>query len=185
MNSFEFIMVLVSIIIGLGIAELLKTVSKIIRGNLEGGLLHILWSVNMLNMLIQCFWAYWVYEDRVDWTYNELILILLGPIIMYIIASLLYIPNDRYNKLDEYFINHRLPFFLLFLSLMIVFTFNDYVFTKGDFSRHLVRGTAFTLFSFLAYTKSRVLHISGAILFILIQGFFIFNWSFILSTLEA
>ena len=55
MNSFEFIMVLVSIIIGLGIAELLKTVSKIIRGNLEGGLLHILWSVNMLNMLIQCF----------------------------------------------------------------------------------------------------------------------------------
>ena len=102
MNSFEFIMVLVSIIIGLGIAELLKTLSKIIRGNHDGGLLHILWSVNMLNMLIQCFWAYWVYEDRVDWTYNELILILLGPIIMYIIASLLYIPNDRYNKLDEY-----------------------------------------------------------------------------------
>ena len=104
---------------------------------------------------------------------------------MYIIASLLYIKNDQYNKLDEYFINHRLPFFLLFLSLMIVFTFNDYVFTKGDFSRHLVRVTAFTLFSFLAYTKSKVLHISGAILFILIQGFFIFNWSFILSTLEA
>ena len=55
MNSFEFIMILVSIIIGLGIAELLKTLSKIIRGDHEGGLLHILWSVNMLNMLIQCF----------------------------------------------------------------------------------------------------------------------------------
>ena len=185
MNSFEFIMVLVSIIIGLGIAELLKTVSKIIRGNLEGGLLHILWSVNMLNMLIQCFWAYWVYEDRVDWTYNELILILLGPIIMYIIASLLYLPNNQYNQFDEYFINHRLPFLILFMVLMILFNFNDYVFSKGDFSRHLVRGTAFILFSFLAYTKNRVLHVSGAILFILIQGFFILNWSFILSTLEA
>ena len=185
MNSFEFIMVLVSIIIGLGIAELLKTVSKIIRGNLEGGLLHILWSVNMINMLIQCFWAYWVYENRVDWTYNELILILLGPIIMYIIASLLYLPNNQYNQFDEYFNNHRFPFFILFMVLMILFTFNDYVFTKGDFSRHLVRGTAFILFSFLAYTKNRVLHVSGAILFILIQGFFILNWSFILSTLEA
>ena len=42
MNSFEFIMVLVSIIVGLGIAELLKTLSKIIRGNLEDGLLHVL-----------------------------------------------------------------------------------------------------------------------------------------------
>ena len=61
MNSFEFIMVLVSIIIGLGIAELLKTLSKIIRGNLEDGLLHVLWSINMLNMLVQCFWAYWIY----------------------------------------------------------------------------------------------------------------------------
>ena len=185
MNSFEFIMVLVSIIIGLGIAELLKTVSKIIRSNLAGGLLHVLWSVNMLNMLIQCFWAYWVYENRVDWTYNELILILLGPIIMYIIASLLYLPNNQYDRFDEYFINQRLPFFLLFAVLMILFTFNDYVFSKGDFSRHLVRGTAFILFSFLAYSRNRILHVSGAILFILIQGFFIFNWSFILSTLEA
>ena len=185
MNSFEFIMVLVSIIIGLGIAELLKTLSKIIRGNHEGGLLHILWSVNMLNMLIQCFWAYWVYDDRVDWTYNELILILLGPIIMYIIASLLYIPNNQFDKLDEFFINNRLPFFLLFLSLMVLFTFNDYVFTKGDFNRHLVRGTAFILFSFLTYTNNRDLHVYGSILFMFIQGFFIFNWSFILSTLEA
>ena len=42
MNSFEFIMVLVSIIIGIGIAELLKTVLKIMRGNLECVLLHIL-----------------------------------------------------------------------------------------------------------------------------------------------
>ena len=185
MNSFEFIMILVSIIIGLGIAELLQTVSKIIKGAVEGGLLYILWTVNMLNMLIQCFWAYWLYENRVDWTYIELILILLGPIIMYIIASLLYLPNNQYNQFDEYFINHRLPFFILFMVLMILFTFNDYVFTKGDFSRHLVRGTAFILFSFLAYTKNRVLHVSGAILFILIQAFFIFNWSFILSTLEA
>ncbi len=144
MNSFEFIMVLVSIIIGLGIAELLKTLSKIIRGNLEDGLLHVLWSINMLNMLVQCFWAYWIYEDRVDWTYNELILILLGPIIMYIISSLLYLSNDNRDALSDYFIKSRLSFFLLFMSLMIVFTLNDFVFTKGDFSRHLVRGIAFT-----------------------------------------
>ena len=115
MNSFEFIMILVSIIIGLGIAELLQTVSQIIKGAVEGGLLHILWTVNMLNMLIQCFWAYWLYENRVDWTYIELILILLGPIIMYIVASLLYLPKNQYNKLDSYFINQRLPFFSLML----------------------------------------------------------------------
>ena len=38
MNSFEFIMVLVSIIIGLGIAELLQGVARMMRGRFEGGL---------------------------------------------------------------------------------------------------------------------------------------------------
>ena len=185
MNSFEFIMILVSIIIGLGIAELLQTVSKIIKGAVEGGLLHILWTVNMLNMLIQCFWAYWLYENRVDWTYIELILILLGPIIMYIVASLLYLPKNQYNKLDSYFINQRLPFFSLMLLLMVVFTINDYMFTEGSYARNVVRGTVFIMFSFLAYTNNRVLHIAGGLLFIVIQVFFIVNWSFLLSTLAA
>ena len=104
---------------------------------------------------------------------------------MYIISSLLYLSNDNHDALSDYFIKSRLSFFLLFMSLMIVFTLNDYVFTKGDFSRHLVRGIAFTLFGYLAYTNNRLLHIYGAILFIFIQAFFIFNWSFILSTIEA
>ena len=186
MNSFEFIMVLVSIIIGLGIAELLQGVARMMRGRFEGGLLHLLWTANMLNMLIQCFWSWWMLEGKSDWAYYELLMVLLGPIVMYIISSLLHIPEQWPSRLDAKFINHRRPFFVLFLILMIIFTFGDIQFSQeGSVSRHLVRGVAATLFFLLLLTEKRTLHLIGAIFFLLLQAFFIMNWSWILSKVAA
>ena len=182
MNSFEFIMVLVSIIIGLGIAELLQGVARMMRGRFEGGLLHLLWTANMLNMLIQCFWSWWMLEGKSDWAYYELLMVLLGPIVMYIISSLLHIPEQWSSRLDTKFINHRRPFFVLFL----IFTFGDIQFSQeGSVSRHLVRGVAATLFFLLLLTEKRTLHLIGAIFFLLLQAFFIMNWSWILSKVAA
>ena len=55
MDKFEFIMVLLSIIIGMGIAETLKTVSRFMKDKTHPGSLHILWSVSTLIALIQTF----------------------------------------------------------------------------------------------------------------------------------
>lgn len=186
MAKFEFIMVLVSIIIGLGIAELLQGVGKVMKSNPRGGLLHLLWTANMLNMLVQCFWSWWMAENKADWTYFELIMVLLGPIVMYIISSLLNLPEQFSGRLDSRFIGQRKPFFFLFLILMATFTATDLLFSEeGSVMRHIVRGTASTLFFVLALTKSRSLHIAGAILFLLIQAFFIANWSWLLSKVAA
>ena len=119
MAKFEFIMVLVSIIIGLGIAELLQGVGKVMKSNPRGGLLHLLWTANMLNMLVQCFWSWWMAENKADWTYFELIMVLLGPIVMYIISSLLNLPEQFSGRLDSRFIGQRKPFFLLFLIVWV------------------------------------------------------------------
>ncbi|MBJ06751.1 MAG: hypothetical protein CMO40_06500, partial [Verrucomicrobiaceae bacterium] len=109
MNRFEFIMVLVSIIIGLGVAELLQGVAKIIRVACKGRTLSLLWIINMLNMLIQYFWASWVQADKLEWSYFELLVLLMGPIIMYIICSLLRVPEPHSEELDGQFINQRKP----------------------------------------------------------------------------
>ncbi len=55
MNSFEFIMILKSIIIGLGIAVLLQTISKMLRGIVRKGILHIFWIIATINQIIQHF----------------------------------------------------------------------------------------------------------------------------------
>ena len=55
MNNFEFIMILKSIIIGLGIAVLLQTISKMLRGVARKGLLHIFWIIATINRLFNIF----------------------------------------------------------------------------------------------------------------------------------
>ena len=67
MNSFEFIMILKSIIIGLGIAVLLQTISKMLRGIVRKGILHIFWIIATINQIIQHFWASWR-TIHPDWT---------------------------------------------------------------------------------------------------------------------
>ena len=189
MNRFEFIMVLVSIIIGLGVAELLQSVAKIIRVACRGRTLSLLWLINMLNMFIQYFWASWVQADKLDWSYFELLVLLMGPIIMYIICSLLRVPEQHSEELDGQFINQRRPFFILFISLMVTFSLSDFLFGAsvmegGEYDglgQHLVRVVATGLFIFLMVTKRRSLHITGSLVFLLIQAFFIINWTWLLS----
>ena len=61
MNNFEFIMVLASIIIGLGIAELLQTTSKMLKGIAEKGILHIAGAVILI--VLQTIWiANWSFS---------------------------------------------------------------------------------------------------------------------------
>ena len=188
MNRFEFIMVLVSIIIGLGVAELLQSVAKIIRVACRGRTLSLLWLINMLNMLIQYFWASWVQADKLEWSYFELLMLLMGPIIMYIICSLLRVPEQHSEELDGQFINQRRPFFILFISLMVTFSLSDllfggFVMEDGEYGlgQHLVRIVATGLFIFLMVTKRRSFHVTGSLVFLLIQAFFIMNWTWLLS----
>ncbi len=184
MNNFEFIMVLASIIIGLGIAELLQTTSKMLRGIAEKGILHIFWSICTLNQLVQYFWSSWR-NIQSDWTYIELLLVILPTIILYLVSTLLSISKNQNDNLDAHFIEQRVPFFSLMMILVVLFTINDYVFVEGDISRNLIRGSVFAMFCFLAYSKNRILHIAGAVILIVLQTIWIANWSFSLSEIVA
>ena len=104
-------MVLASIIIGLGIAELLQTTSKMLRGIAEKGILHIFWSICTINQLVQYFWSSWR-NIQSDWTYIELLLVILPTIILYLVSTLLSISKNQ----------NQVPYLLLFLYLPINFS---------------------------------------------------------------
>ena len=184
MNNFEFIMILKSIIIGLGIAVLLQTISKMLRGVAGKGILHIFWIIATINQIIQHFWASWRTIQQ-DWTYLDFLLAILPAIILYLVSTLLSIPKDHNENLDALFIEQKVPFFSLMMTLIVLFTISDYVFVEGDISRNLIRGFVFAMFSFLAYSKNRTYHIAGVIILIVLQTIWIFNWSFFLSKTVA
>ena len=178
-------MILKSIIIGLGIAVLLQTLSKMLRGVARKRILHIFWIIATINQIIQHFWASWR-TIQPDWTYLDRLLAILPAIILYLVSTLLSIPKNHNENLDAHFIEQRVPFFSLMMILIVLFTISDYVFVEGDMSRNLIRGSSvFAMFSFLAYSDNRTFHIAGVVILIALQIIWIVNWSFFLSKTVA
>lgn len=68
MNVFEFLLVIVSIVLGLGITELLAGFVRILRGELVAGKLHALWMFVILQLQVQPAWGLWGLRSKADST---------------------------------------------------------------------------------------------------------------------
>ena len=89
MQPFEFVMVLVSIIVALGVAELLAGVVRILRGELRFYWIHGLWVFNLLILQLQYCWALFDLEARGEWVFVDLVRVLTPPIMLFLASSLL------------------------------------------------------------------------------------------------
>ncbi len=66
MNVFEFLLVIVSIVLGLGITELLAGCVRILRDELAAGKLHALWMFVILQLQVQLAWGLWGLRSKAD-----------------------------------------------------------------------------------------------------------------------
>jgi len=82
MSLFEFLMVLVSLIIGLGIAEVLTGIARTIRDRdtVQTYWIHSLFIVIVFPALLQQWWEIWGVRDVPVWTFPGLLMMLGGPI---------------------------------------------------------------------------------------------------------
>ena len=121
MTVFEFVMVLVSIIIGLGLARMLDGVLRILRAGRPYGVywVHSVWfALTLFEMIWH--WAYrWTfYRGQLEWTVFELLFFLLPTILLFLASGLLF-PEGAVAPLREYYYRLRQPFFAVFISLMV------------------------------------------------------------------
>ena len=68
MTLFEYAMVLVSIVLALGVTQLLQGASEFVRSS-RGYLPHSLWVLALLVIHVQLWWAMWDLHDRASWTF--------------------------------------------------------------------------------------------------------------------
>jgi hypothetical protein len=117
----ELIFVVTSVIVGLGIAEVLTGVVRILRGELKAGLAQGLWTLGVFLSLVQLVWAYWGLNTETSLTYAEYLIILWGPIALFVTASLLFPKQGEHldTTLDEYLIEHRVVFLLSYLAFVV------------------------------------------------------------------
>jgi len=104
MGILEFIQVLVAIIIGLGIAEILKGVADLLRpGRSSVSLLHLGIAAWLFVQQVQVWWAGWRFSSVRAWQFHELLVYLLAVMVLYLAARLVFPEDAASRELRTYF----------------------------------------------------------------------------------
>ena len=123
MGVFEYIVVLVSVIMGLGITHLATGTSKIVqhRDSVRFYLPHTVWTINILIYILMIWWGMFWWSQHEDWFAYEYLFITLYAIVLFFLASMLY-PWDMQADIDleaSFFRNRRWFFGALILAWLI------------------------------------------------------------------
>jgi len=148
MDQFEYVMVLVSIIIGLGITHVLFGLSGIVDRlsrrtvRLELSIAHATWLGFCFAWMIMFWWWEYRFVSRVsDWTVG-LYLFLVGYSITLFLLSAILVPRswEGVDSLKEYFLERRAWFYSLLLLATTMDFFDaylkgglDYIYGQGVF----------------------------------------------------
>jgi len=139
-DQFQHVMVLTSIIIGLGITNLLLGVSGAIERYTEGDRpLQLSWaSAFWLAQVFLWMILFWWWEFRLinilkHWTLWNYFLIIFYAVVLFLLVALL-IPNDwdKVDNLNEYFLSKRRWFYSVYLLGLVIDVMDSYM--KGGWS---------------------------------------------------
>ena len=105
MQLFEFVMILVSIILGLGLTELLAGLGRLlrVRSSVRWFWIHSFFQLGIFLALLQLWWESWDFRLLTEITFPQSLVLLLGPISAVLIAHLLYPESVRGVDLREYY----------------------------------------------------------------------------------
>jgi len=185
-DAFEYISVLTSIIIGLGMAQLLLGVTRIVQHPERNRpyWVHLCWVVYMF--LFTVFWWWWEFNlGTIEvWTFGTYLLVILYGFLVFLQCALLS-PADvsDYNGLKEYYYARRKWIFGVFVLIQVVdvgdafIKGTDYVYGLGTqyfvSQPMIVTGAAIAL-----YTRNEKYHATfavAALVFLVFQGFLFYE----------
>lgn len=114
MGIFEYIGVLISVIMGLGITHLATGTGKLIqhRDEVRFYLPHSLWTANILILILLIWWGMFAWSGHEQWYAYQYLFITLYAIVSFFLASMLY-PWDMARDINvrEHFFKSRYWFF--------------------------------------------------------------------------
>jgi hypothetical protein len=119
MGVFEYLGVILSVIMGLGLTHILVGLSKTIhhRKTVKPYWVHTLWAYNTLIYIVVIWWGMFWWSGQEHWLFFQFLLLILYAIMLFLLASLLYpwdLPNDF--DFETHFFETR-PWFFSVLAL--------------------------------------------------------------------
>ena len=187
MDQFEYVMVLVSIIIGLGIAHILLGVGGIIdrlsgRGErLELSVAHAFWLAFCFIWMVMFWWWEYRFSSRVsDWTMGLYLFLVTYAVTLFLIAVVL-VPRswDGVTSLQDYFLRRRVWFYSLLILMIVLDQVDSYL--KGGIEYLLETGALNIAFSILIIPIAFVGIKSENIRYHNFVGILFFSWQVLIG----
>lgn len=184
MDIYEYVSVLTSIIIGLGIAHLLRGIAKIIQhpGRHAVYWVHLVWVGFMFVQM--AFWWWWQFNlvDLPVWQFQNYMFLLIYAVILFLVCALLFPSDlDDYSGFEEYYFSRRKWFFGLFGTSFLIDLYDTWLKGAEHFSslgpQYLFLVGSFVTFSVVAImTRWRLFHAIFAISALMYQLYFAFQF---------
>ena len=123
MAPFEYIALLTSIVIALGITRVLTGFGKILqlRGAIGISWVHLLWSLNVFLWLLLNWWILYRWHNFESWTFFLFLFVLLSPTATFLLSVLLFPePLEAGIDLKQHFYSNRSWFFAIAATLPLI-----------------------------------------------------------------
>jgi hypothetical protein len=131
MDAFSYLSVLISIILGLGITQLLPGLGRLLQAR-AGTRLYapaVVWAGVLLLVHVQTWWAMFGLRGVGEWTFGRFLMVLLQPSVLYLMAALT-LPEPAVGPQGDMratYFAHARAFFVLAVLLLVVSVVKDLV----------------------------------------------------------
>jgi hypothetical protein len=178
-DAFNYVAVLVSIIIGLGVTRILTGVSEAIQvaNRPRGYWIHTLWMINILGALMLFWWVLYRWRNVPEWNFYLFLWVNIAPLLTYLAAGVLCpgeLEATGSPDWRDYYYRNRRGFFFVFGAIWPLDIIDTLLKGKQHFVDqgpvYLVIIVLWTFGNFAAgLTKSERFHAVWAVLFPLSQ----------------
>ncbi|MFN3840507.1 MAG: hypothetical protein ACK4RF_07350 [Cyclobacteriaceae bacterium] len=167
MTPFEYVIVLISIIIGLGITVILNGIARLIRNwrSVKVFWPYLIWIVLVFVMHIHEWWIMYDWRTIQSWSLLTFLFILLYPVLLFILANLLFPKKGGKKETDlkrYYFIMYP-KFFLSALLLIATAIFTDVLIAGLPVRDQVVKILLFGILLVATLTRPRNEWVHGAL----------------------
>lgn len=121
MTAFDYLTILISIVLGLAIANVLTRIATVItaRERVDFYWPPVAWAIWLFFIAVQHWWAFWGERHTAQWTFGIFWLQLLVPVDMFVLSALVLPERDENGKLDlaDWYFRNRTWFFAFMFFL--------------------------------------------------------------------
>jgi len=158
-SVFEYISILISIILGLVITQLLSSFSDLLYDfkRVKFYWPHSIWIFFMLFLQIQDWFITYQLKDKAVWQLSELMFLLLYPITLFTTAKMLLPTHEKEERFDmkSYFMSQsQIIFIMLLISIALSILFNVLL-LKQNLIEQSVLLIFFTVISYVVLSESK------------------------------